>query len=399
MFHEILENLRTNYWSPDGNWQGDWMYDASALAPKALYRFGMNAGDADLVQKANITIERNLDLIVELITGGSTNPLEALMALPSGLEAVEFYSGDRYRDFPLELLGWVSLGLSKGLIEQDPNPLGNYVGYVFGLGTYAYSAMELGRIVRGLPGLTAAAWGLDTLDVANTRYWVEESYGGVEYGYYWDDDPQHPFNQRMSSFVNGPMLLALAMAYGVTRDEGYRSLADALVTGINSRLWDEDRGGYAAHLDLLDAKDLSGNNAYIIALLELYNVTGEMAYLDRARETLDFIERDLFIPDRDHPGYFICSHDWREGSGTNPDFCTGCNFAQLYSIYRLNELVQNGPVHPNPVPVCGQLPGHQRSAADRVLHAAMLMLPLLAILQLRRNLRQKWDRSLDRIAA
>jgi len=99
-----------------------------------------------------------------------------------------------------------------------------------------------------------------------------------------------------------------------------------------------------------------------------YDVTGRPALLNRARETLEFIERDLLIEDASHPGFMICSHDWRPFYGPTEDCCTGCNFALLEGVFRLNELVQNGPIHPYPILVCGTLPGGARKRGCRFLY-------------------------------
>jgi len=388
MFHEILENLRTNYWSPDGNWLGDWMYDAMALAPKALYPYGIDMGDMDLINKANITVDRNIDLLFELLRGGSTDFVEGLMGTYCTLEALQFYSGEQYGNLPFEFAAWLTGVFTQGLIQEVPNPAGDFLGYPFVMGSYAYSAIEYGSIVKGFFGFTATWVALSIIETANKNYWVEDSFIDVDYGYYWDNDPDHLWNEPMNSFVNGPMLMALARAYGVTHDDEHLNKADALVRGANTRLWDQDRGGYAIHLDRPGRKLLADNNSFILALVELYNVTGQVTYLGRAREILDFIENDLFMEDQDHPGYFICSHDWDNGY-TNPSFCTGCNFAQLYSIYRLNQLVQNGPIHPDLIGVCGQLPCDRTRVEDCLIYTGILLTPFLSIIWFGRRIRSK----------
>ena len=389
LFHQILDNLRTNYWSPDGNWEGDWMHDAGGLAPRALYPYGIDSGDQDLIDKANITFDRNLDLFMELLGGNTSNMVEALMGITSGPDALRFYSGEKYQDFPLDAFGWLGLFLTQNLIKWVPNPLGDYLGYIFPLGAYAYTAFEVASIVKGFVGITATSMAEGQIVFANDTYWVDESYGGVDYGYYYDPTYGHRNNEPMNGFANGPMLTALAWAYGVTQEEDHLLRANALLDGVNTRIWDAARGGYAHSLHDNQTKHLSDNTAYAVALVQLYDATAQSAYLDRAREVLDFIQADLLIEDQGHPGYFICSHDWTSGSGASSSFCTGCNFAVLFAIYRLNELVQVGPTYPDPIPVCGQLLSGDDVGGGLVVLMLLLLPPGLVTLWLRGRLSRR----------
>lgn len=380
MFQKILENLRTNYWSTDGDWQGDMSFDAAVAAPRILYPYGLDEGDQDLIDKANRTVDRNFDMILKVLGGDSSDLIEALIGSPSGVDAIQYYSGEKYRSFPLTILAWSILTLSDGFIKEVPNPMGDYAGYIFELGTYAYTSTYYASVVKGLPGFTVFNNASGAIELADQRYWTTDTGNGNECGYYYDNDPQHhPFDNRMDSWANGPMLAELAMAYGVTHNNEYLSKATKVLGCFDAYLWDRNRGGYGADLDDPSIKGLSDNNAFLRGLLDLYYVTGNLAFLNRAREILDFIERDMLIEDNQNPGYFICAHDWKPSFGPSKDFCTGCNFFQLENIYRLNKLVENGPICPSPISVCGTFPNQSPPVRDWIVYITVLFSPVLWI--------------------
>jgi hypothetical protein len=377
MFHEILENLRTNYWSEDGNWAGDSMYDAGSFAPQILYRYGSSVGDQDLIDKANRTVDRNIDLLMELMEGDTSNEREALIGATSILDAIVYYTGTNYADLPMEELAWTAMRLGKNTIIQDPNPMGSYVGYIFPFGALAYASQYYAAKVGGVLGFTAALDGRGVLKMARERFWHQETIGDETVSYYYDPDPSH-YSVRMDAYGNGPMLAALALAYGTTHIRTYSIQATSLLDSFDAFLWDRYRGGYWENLSRLDYKGLSSNVAFLRAILDLYDATGRPDLLNQAREILVFIERDLFIEDTDKPGFLLCSHDWIPFRGpTTTHFCTGCNFALLEGIFRLNELVQNGPTYPGRILVCGTLPGEEYGWRDVAVYMSCLAVPLI----------------------
>jgi hypothetical protein len=384
LFHALLENLRTHYWSEDGDWIGDMQYDAGAFAPQILYRYGWESGDQDLIDKANRTVDRNIDLFMEVLEGNTSNLTEALIGAVSIPDAIRYYSGAKYADLPMEEMVWAGLREGKKIIREDPNPMGEYVGYLFPYGALSYAGFYYASIAKGIWGITAVPEALDVLRMANQRFWYREMIGEELASYYYDSSPYH-WRQRMEAYGNGAILSALAKAYGVTLKREHRDRATALLDTFDAHLWDRNRGGYGADLDNVDWKALSINTVFLRAILDLYDVTGRPALLIRAREILEFIERDLLIEDPDHPGFVLCAHDWVPFRGPSRYICTGCNFALLEGIFRLNELVQNGPTHPFPILVCGALPGEERSTFQAAIYTVLLFLPGLWILLRRRR--------------
>lgn len=336
LFHGVLDNLVTNFWSEDGNWQGDAMYDASVLAPRILYRYGYDQEDQDLIDKANRTVDRNVDLMMDAFTFQTPNFTEAFVAASCIGDATAYYSGEEHRFFPFAPVGFMGLWVARAVVTAETNPAGEYFGYVFTLGAYAYGTLAFDPPSATM-NCTSAAWAVDAIETANESFWIELTIHDKTYGAYHDPDPCHPYSEPMSLFANGSMFAALAYAYGETGDQSYLEKADALLASFDAILWDHQRGGYTAHLYEREKKSLSSNSAIVGGLLDLYDYTGEARYLERAREVLDFIETDLVIRDWYHPDHIICAHHWEDVGPVN-HYCTGCNFGVLTNIYRLNEL-------------------------------------------------------------
>jgi hypothetical protein len=287
----------------------------------------------------------------------------------------------------MEELAWTAMRLGKNTIIQDPNPMGSYVGYIFPFGALAYASQYYAAKVGGVLGFTAALDGRGVLKMARERFWHQETIGDETVSYYYDPDPSH-YSVRMDAYGNGPMLAALALAYGTTHIRTYSIQATSLLDSFDAFLWDRYRGGYWENLSRLDYKGLSSNVAFLRAILDLYDATGRPDLLNQAREILVFIERDLFIEDTDKPGFLLCSHDWIPFRGpTTTHFCTGCNFALLEGIFRLNELVQEGPTYPDRIPVCGTVPGEEPPWKGLCVYALLLAVPVVWIQFTRRKIR------------
>jgi len=406
LFDAVLNNMMDHYtWQLDdqgnpivGNWDQDEMYDSTLFAPDILYRlsadpdYGDEAARARVLTLADQTIQYENQVLWKYLLGDDSVMMEAFAGAPCLIDALKAKGG-----FGNTLIIWAAIGMVRDILTEDPNFLGDYMGYVCAHGLSAFYGLYFADVDKLLFGKDAQDTALEIIGWAVDKYWDDSA------GRFWPID---------NLYEDGWMLMSLAYAYGATADESYRSMADAVMAEIDTNLWDTENpeAGYWEYAPYMYKpslgrwKKLSTHERIARAMLHWYEVTGKTDYLDQARKMLDYTEANLCTEDLYQPGQTICYHHWTEVSGLphwisdpeNPGydpyydhpFCTGCNFNLLIDIYLLNKFTQESEDYPRPVgSVCGLLVSGCGPAAGGGIGMLLLALPGIAALALRRTFR------------
>jgi hypothetical protein len=311
-FDAILATL-LEHWHDSGDWEGDMQGDATAFAPALLYRLGKE--DPDLWDKAAVTARYEVGLIQELAQTRELN-MDAVVGFPA--------LGDCYRFEEAAGCGlWLAAGTVAGhqVISERPEDLLPYVfdmATVFGTGaTMCLDAAEV------LQDESLQDKGLELIARADADYWDEEQ--GL---YSWS---------QVIDWPQATMMMALTRAYRITGEQKYLDRCERILASMNACCWDDAAAGYFGHWGQ-HIKGLSGNNGMILALLDLYESTGDTTYLDRAQVIIRWVlSEDLYSADTG-----LLQHHWESPSGDQPGradyYCTGCNFATLVNVHRYHRL-------------------------------------------------------------
>jgi len=354
-FEELLQNMMDNYWLEDGSWyQDEGGYDGPQYSAEVFYRLAGDGWGAIYEARANRTVEHvmgmaGLEDLLEILQSGDPGRLfEVGASLPALIYGQRSYTGSM--SYPWDTnLPFICIAVSE-LIRggQEFRPLNAYsapgaVAYYDLLIAETYAdrgnsskSAELARSAYGLLAAADALWVAEDEDTG--AYQAEQYMHGV-----WDW---------------GIILQALALAYRGSGDTAYLDRASDLVNYLDRHHWDActatDRPcpGYS-HGIPHTGKHLSGNHLVCKALLHLYDATGDSRYLDRARETIEFMLHPvLYCEDTLFPGHKISRHDWSASGGVASWACSGCNLALLGCIYEFNRLVEEGPGGVKLLPTC-----------------------------------------------
>ena len=394
LFSAVLTNMMDNYaWQLDeqgnpivGNWDMDEMYDSTLFAPDILYRlagdpdYGDGEARARALDLADQTVAYEMKILGHYLLGDDSLMLEAFAGAPCLIDAYRAKGGVSY-----SLILTAALSIVQGILAEDPNFLGDYMGYVCAHGLVGFYALYFADVEGAFLGYLAQNIGLQVIDATIQQYWdpVEERFWPI-YNLYED----------------GWTLMGLAYAYGITANVDYKYMADAVMAEIDTNLWDDvtGDGGYWEYTDYMYKpelgrwKKLSTHERTARAMLHWFEVTGDADYLDQARKMLDYVEAHLCTGDCYQPGQTVCYHHWTEVSGlphliSDPDdpgydpyyeypFCTGCNFNLLIDIYLLNKFAQASGDYPRTMGICGTLvSGSASTPAKASAGIALLALP------------------------
>ncbi len=408
LFDAVLNNMLDNYaWQLDdqgnpiiGNWDEDEMYDSTLFAPDILYRlardpdYGDEAARARVRLMADQTIDYEMEKLGQYLLGDDSVMLEAFAGAPCIIDA---YREKRRPTHNLVLIA--ALYIVQGIIAEEPNFLGDYMGYVCANGLVGFYSLYFADVQGFMMGYLAQGIGLQALDAAVQKYW---------------DPVDERFWPISNLYEDGWMLMGLAYAYGTTGDVEYKYMADAVMAEIDTNLWDDvtGNGGYWEYTDFMYKpelgpwKKLSTHERIARAMLHWFEFTGDTDYLDQARKMLDYVEAHLCAEDCYQPGEMICYHHWTTVSGlphliSDPEdpgydpyyeypFCTGCNFNLLIDIYLLNTFAQQSANYPRTAGPCGTMVTGTASTPAKALAGMLLLsLPGLFVPALRRSMRRR----------
>jgi len=296
----ILDHLVADFWSEDGDWEGDMQGDATAFAPRVLYAAGEERGEGRYAEMAGTTVEHEVALLqAYLLTHVLT--MDAVIGAPGLADGYEVTHNETWRAL---FLGGAAMGYDMMVTDPD-----QFLPYVFDLATVYGSGATMCFRAWELSELEAHRTnGLDLVARADAEAWDE-----AEGRYDWT---------LVMDWPQATMIMALVGAYRATGDEAYLERAQRVHQTMEEQCWDDERGGWLAASGA-HGKGLSGNNNMAWALLDLYEVTGDRTVLARAGDTLAYtLTEDLYSAEEamayHHADYY----------------CTGCNFQLLANVQR-----------------------------------------------------------------
>ena len=161
LFDAVLNNMLDNYaWELDGqgnpivgNWDGDEMYDSTLFAPDILYRlsrdpdYGDDAARARVLGLADQTVDFEMDKLGQYLLGDDSVMLEDFAGAPCIIDAF------REKRRPTHnLVLTAALYIVQGIIAEDPNFLGDYMGYVCANGLVGFYALYFADVEGLLTG-------------------------------------------------------------------------------------------------------------------------------------------------------------------------------------------------------------------------------------------------------
>jgi hypothetical protein len=233
----ILDRLVDDFWSEDGDWEGDMQGDATAFAPRVLYGAEEEQGDGQYAEMAYLTVEHEVGLLqAYLLTHVLT--MDAVIGAPGLADGYEATHDETWRAL---FLGGAAMGYD--MMAADPDQFLPYVfdlATVYGSGaTMCFRAWEISELEAHKNN------GLDLVARADAEAWNEEE--GL---YEWS---------MVMDWPQATMIMALVGAWRATGDEAYLARAERVRQTMEEQCWDEERGGWLAAAGA-HGKGLSGNN-------------------------------------------------------------------------------------------------------------------------------------------
>jgi len=314
-FRGILDNLMQNYWDPSGNWNGDIQGDATLFASMLLFALSRDTHDTAMEEMAQQTASYEASLVRRFFYYPVVH-MDLVMGFPALAQPYLFTGDDAYRFL-------FTTGVRSGNIMISLMP-GVFVSFVHDRATLYASASYMCFLAHEMSETefqknSFKKKGIAWIERANRDCWNEEA------GLY-----EH---FRILDWPQTTMMMALTAAYRATSDAQYLDQCLLVLDSMEALCRDSSRGGYRGHPDL-SRKGLSGNNNMVWVLLDLYEITGEKMYLERARSALEWVLSEDLYDEKEH----IIYHHWDDDGGRADYFCTGCNFHTLCNIYRLNTI-------------------------------------------------------------
>jgi rhamnogalacturonyl hydrolase YesR len=310
-FSSILKTLVEQSWDESGDWKGDIQGDATYFAPMLLYALWKDTGAYALRSMADKTVDHEVAMVYKFVIFPIPT-MDMVIGFPS---LAESYRATKRKPY----LNMFTLGVRAGsmLATYDSD---FFAPYMYDRASTYGSIILMCFTAYELTGEDAYKQeGLALISKADRECWNGEK-GLYTYSRYID-------------WPQATMMMACAAAYRATGSKEYIERCTRIIAAMDERLWDKDRGGYSGH-PALSSKGLSGNCAVALALLDLYEATGEVGYLEKVRTILKWILSDDLYDSQTH----IIYHHYEKATGRADTYCTGCNFFTLCIIHRLNRL-------------------------------------------------------------
>lgn len=165
----------------------------------------------------------------------------------------------------------------------------------------------------------------------------------------WDDQLQgfrkNPATEKLHLYPNAVMMLLYGRLYKLTGKQAYLDRCFQLHGAIQP-LKDLEQGAYHSPYSMEvmgaktdDYKTLSSQLYTALALMTLYENTGELKWLEEAGELFTFVETCLYVEGK-------ALHHWMDGEIAKPEhleyYCSGCNFQLLYALRLYRQLKGEG---------------------------------------------------------
>lgn len=286
-YREIVPSLSETLMAQAGYEQGCWAPDpdgsARLWAAAFLFPWAERAKDPQALARARETVESVLEDLEDSSSADAWQPAFFLAAGYAALSAAEPLAEKEVRS-----------ALESALDRMDG--LAEAAGFypdegLSGLGPTALAALAawgnlLYRDYWDWPRTSRFAYpgvGLDLLNQAREKAWDEDK------GYYRG----RPSDHGLDILANAWMVVALNKAFENEELVRYQEEAEKCLAALEG-LWDEAEGGFfSSEAPLGRRKTLKENNAAVTALLMMYKNFRTPEYLERARQALGFVARDL----------------------------------------------------------------------------------------------------------
>ncbi|MBT6176398.1 MAG: hypothetical protein HOI23_04055 [Deltaproteobacteria bacterium] len=331
MFEAVENYINDPALFVDGDWQAHWG-DGQLFGPSydlANYR---HTGSQASLDRALLALEANRARVAEAapaLLDYSDNLETISMSLLSLLEA-----GNYLEDTAAYLEASDQMIVSLESLTTLSNDYLDIAGGEFAADTYGPTAMtafvtsvHLER-VDGYPDDTREHH-LERADAILNR--LQDKV--------WDAEREiylfAPGDERVMLYPNVTVMGALSRAYQLTGNPTYKERFEATYRGIQA-LKDEDGDHYHSPYskESMGATDddyttHSSQNYLMIALIGMYQATGETKYLEEVNTLLGFLKDRLLVD-----GQIL--HHWIDGRAAGePDpyiYCLGCNVQTLYLL-------------------------------------------------------------------
>jgi hypothetical protein len=345
MFEAVLSHLMEGYKTTDGNWVEDFG-DGSFYGQAFLIPWGVEKRRAEYLELGFLTA----GFVNDQINLWKNEPLYYLDAGDEILMGnLGFYATYEDYDAACELLVEKGAGctLRKDRLRENIDwsvarwneTIASFDNYIpdmdiYAIYTYgntvvtALFAVLNEEYARVLPGPAGAAH-LETAELL-----AEDIHLKV-----WDEVLQayryKPTVTKLHLYPNIIMMVLYGRLYKLTGEHKYLDRSRLLFDSIQP-LKDHQRGGYHSPYSMEvmgaqtdDYKTLSSNCYTTLAMMTLYENTGDHKYLDEAGEVLGFIEEYLYTDGK-------ALHHWMDGEMAKPEhleyYCTGCQLQLLFTI-------------------------------------------------------------------
>lgn len=331
--------ILNDYWSADGNWNGDMMNDATAFAPRLLFHIYQKTGDERLYDRAITTCKYEMGLVREFVHGRLRPDINSIFGFYCLLDHMREAKTVRER-LGSQLLAGTALNLVGRSLVPDP-------GQSSTSGPGQYESLTFPLVAWACLDYCEAARDHSLLEVATN---IIEEYEDRFY-----DQGTGVFTGRGQRAWNEALrLLAHAKAYAVTKDEAYLEKAASLVENLRRR----NPVVAAVFLDEVSLPrrsdwrlNFSTMLIYDVAFWELYKSTRETRYRTFLKRSIDFAVDEFTLsgayPEGIEDQWFgnqkrvvpFFSHDIRMVDGVKevaPSYCIGCNLLMLNLIWEYN---------------------------------------------------------------
>ena len=315
----------------DGEWQehnGDPPFYGTAFYVRA----GTTQARPDYLTIAKESRDYSLKIVRQAATDRPffLDNLEEVMMAALGLVEYTAQTGDQdalpaLEDF-IETINSITIGLGR-YIDIDAGK--------FAIQTYGPTAITASVALLNLQYATylKTPLGADRIDFA--RQIVDSIESKAHFG---DGYRVKPGDDLLELYPNTMMMLVMARLYEQTGDRQYLDAAERVFRFIQP-LRNSTRGGYnspysAATMGATtsDYSTLSSQNYLTLALLVMFEDTGDQHYFEEAKFVLTFIHERLY----DAAQGKVLHHfiDGRIAAPSDPEyFCTGCNLQLLYVLW------------------------------------------------------------------
>lgn len=332
---DLFEAVRAYIDQPEmfveGEWQAHWG-DGQLFGPSFDLAYHQHMGESANLDRALTALEKNRAVVAEAAPAllSHADNLETIsMSLLSLLEAGNYLTEtDAYKEAADDLI----VGLES--LSELSNDYLDLAAGEFAASTYgptamtAFVAMVHLERVDGYPDETREHH-LERADTILSRVYEKV----------WDAEREiylfAPGDERVMLYPNVTIMGALARAYQLTGESRYKEQFEATYRGIQA-LKDEDGDHYHSPYskESMGATDddyttHSSQNYLMIALLSMYQATGDNQYLEEINTILGFLKERLLVD-----GQIL--HHWIDGrAAADPDpyiYCLGCNVQTLYLL-------------------------------------------------------------------